>query len=715
MKKNRVIEKIVTEESTLNDPGNLLLLIYLGVIVFFLLLGSLTQASAQNSGAERGAEPGEPRAIEDVNGGELLISHGMDGTLRSAPLLSQKVNMSVSGMVVNTVVKQRFNNTSDDWVEAVYVFPLPDESAVKGLRMIVGERVIVGRIKEKKEARATYEQAKSEGKKTSLLSQKRPNIFTMAVANIPPKSVVEVEIEYLDTVRYRDGIFSLRFPLVVGPRYISGSPKPLAEKHIAFDGKGWSNDTDQVEDASEITPQVVKPSKPKQNPVQLQISLAPGFPVKDISSPYHGIDIADDSMGSYEIGFDGKVFADRDFVLEYRAANARQVSAALFQETTVDGHYTYLMLTPPFEKRDNRVPRDLLFVLDISGSMAGSSMRQAKEALIYSLSRLYQHDRFNIIVFNNTARKLYTTPLDATAENVEKARKDIIKLEATGGTEISSALALALDGRSDHERIRQVVFLTDGAVGNETALFSMIRQKLGDARLFTIGIGSAPNSYFMSRAATMGRGSYSHIGRVEEVSNKMRRLLEKLEQPVVTGLRLENIGGEQMEMYPSPLPDVYMGEPVVALIKSDKPLQNMRLSGMSMGKPWTIGLGAKDGKPRPGIATVWARKKIRTLMESLYFGETEEKVRSEVLKTALTHQLISKYTSLVAVEDAVSRPQGSNLENRQVRTNMPKGWQHNKVFGTSSQTATNSELLLVGGLLMMILGVLLRARNWRLK
>jgi Ca-activated chloride channel family protein len=714
MKKNEQ-SHTTQREDNICDPGKILVMIYLGAIVFFLLLGSFSQASATTQVPEQNIAEDDLQTVNEVKRGELLISRDSSENLTSAPLLSQNVDISVSGMVINTVVNQRFKNTSTDWVEAVYVFPLPDESAVKELRMVVGGRVIHGEVKEKKEARAIYEQAKSEGKKSSLLTQKRPNIFTMAVANIPPESVVKVEIHYVDTVHFQSGVFSLRFPMVVGPRYIPGNPLGGTEKRIAFDERGWAADTDEVADASQITPPVTGASEPLQNPVQLTISLTPGFPVKDLSSLHHGVTVVGDSMGSYEIVFDGQVYADRDFVLEYRAANEKEISAALFTESAPGGNYTYLMLTPPFQKRESRVPREVIFVLDISGSMAGSSIRQAKEALVYGVSRLHEQDRFNVIVFNNSARKLFSSSLDAHSENREKASKVISNLEASGGTEISAALKIALDGRTDHQRIRQVVFLTDGAVGNEEALFSIITRELGDARLFTVGIGSAPNAYFMSRAATMGRGSYCYIGKIDEVNTKMKTLLERLEQPVVTGLHLQAEDNSTIEMYPNPLPDLYMGEPLVALLKSDRPLEKVRLSGINMGKPWGIVVENKGEKSYAGIGLVWARKKISSLMASLHFGAAEEEVRREVVKTALNHHLISRYTSLVAVEEVVSRPQNSGLENQQIKTNLPQGWQHAKVFGASSKTATPSTMLLLVGSITLLVGLLLCRQAWRFR
>ncbi len=686
------------------DPGKILILVYVAIIVFFTLLGSITRVFAETSDSN---EAFNEVSLQEVKQGELLFAGSEESLYRPAPLVEQNVELTINGMVVNALVQQNFINTTSEWQEAVYVFPLPDESAVKSMRMVVGERVIVGEIQEKQHARNTYERAKKEGKKTSLLAQKRPNIFTMAVANIPPHGSIKVEIEYLDTVRFDSNIFSLRFPMVVGPRYIPGSPLVQPQKSIAFDETGWAVDTDQVVDASQITPPVVYPSEQPVTPVDLKLTLNPGFPVKDLVSLYHGVEINSLSETAHELKFDGKVFADRDFVVEYRAANDRKISASLFNETLNGEHYTYFMLMPPVEKTENVLPREVIFVLDKSGSMAGTSIRQAKKALQFAISRLSNRDRFNVIVFNNRASRYYAQPLPATQNNKVKALQKISALDAEGGTEIASALHLALNDNADRDRIRQVIFLTDGAVGNEKTLFELINNKLGDSRLFTVGIGSAPNSYFMSRAAVQGRGSSTYIGKLDEVNDKMTALFEKLENPVVTGLSLKTHGETPIEAFPSPLPDLYHGEPVVGVIKSLSPLESLNVSGMNMGNIWSVELKNEQNRVSTGVATLWARKKIKSLMTALNLGAAEAEIRSEVIDTALQHHLVTRYTSLVAVEQKVSRPVEQNLNSGQVKSNMPQGWQHNKVFGTSSRTATHSHAALIMGVLALLLGAIL--------
>ncbi|MBU0945382.1 MAG: marine proteobacterial sortase target protein [Proteobacteria bacterium] len=689
------------KKRALLDPGNMLFVLYVGFVLGLILLAMVVDGQAAVDRGDRGGY-----SLSEVRQGELLFPGTKAGEYLPAPRLSQDVEIYVSAMVARTVLRQRFLNGSRTWQEAIYVFPLPDESGVDQLRIRVGERLIEGEIREKIEARKIYEQARKEGKKASLLAQERPNIFTVSVANIGPGEEVEVEIEYQQVVELRDGTFSLRFPMVVGPRYIPGTPlaEEGDERELHFAGSGWSLATDQVPDAPRITPPVATARENPLNPLRLMVELAAGFPVARVESLYHGIRVADEGEGIQVIRFSGEVVADRDFVLEWEAEKLDSPHAALFSENRGQSDYLLLMLMPPQgENRGPAVARELIFVLDTSGSMAGPSIIQAREALVLALSRLHDSDRFNVIEFNSTARKLFSRAEAADNEHRKRAIRFVQSLQADGGTEIASALELALDGRQDHERIRQVIFLTDGSVGNEENLLAMIDSRLGDSRLFTVGIGSAPNSYFMSRAAAMGRGSFTSIGKVEEVQEKMMALFEKLEHPAVTALRVEDSKGQALEYYPHPLPDLYQGEPLLISLKRSGQSDGLRITGRLGDHPWQQQVAPRTVARRPGIARLWARKKIRTLMDSLALGGGEKEIRGEVLATALEHHLVSRYTSLVAVEKQVSRPPVQGLEQTTLPTNLPQGWQANKIFGGTSQTATPAARhLLLGGFLLLI-------------
>ena len=381
----------------LGDPGNLLLLGYITAIVCILVLGVLWDVAAAITEQDEGILP------ENVQRGELLVAME-NGQLQSAPLLSQQVSMQVSGITARVKVEQHFVNSDDHWIEAVYVFPLPDESSVDHLRLRVGERLLEGEIMEKEEARRTHEKAREEGRKSSLLVQNRPNIFTTRVANIGPGEEVTVEIEYQQTVRYADGVFSLRFPMVVGPRYIPGQPlvesrETLAsadttesvEQPMRLSSTGWAVDTYQVPDASQITPPVDLEGK-STIPVSLSIDLAAGISLSRLESLYHGIESEEMGEGHYSIHLTGEVKADRDFVLEWQPENAADAKAALFAETLGNNQYMLLMLMPPQTMSESPVPREMIFILDVSGSMAGTSIVQAKAAISMALGSLHPSD-----------------------------------------------------------------------------------------------------------------------------------------------------------------------------------------------------------------------------------------------------------------------------------------------------------------------------------
>ncbi|MCP3889432.1 MAG: marine proteobacterial sortase target protein [Desulfobulbaceae bacterium] len=684
------------------DPGNLLIFVYVTVMVCLFLLGSVLQIDAASLEVDRELSP------EEVQRGELLVIHD-DGSFVPSPLLSQKVHIEVSGITARVKVEQHFTNAGEDWIEALYVFPLPDESGVDHLRLKVGGKVIVGMIQEKEKARATYEQAKKEGRKSSLLVQKRPNIFSSRVANIGPGESVVVEIEYQQSVAFDSGIFSLRFPMVVAPRYIPGKPlRPLGIEGapIVMNSSGWGLNTDQVPDGSEITPSVdVNGEFPI--PVQLAIDLAAGMPLLRVDSLYHGLEKEKLGDGHYRLRLSGEVVADRDFVLEWQPKKEAVPNAALFAENRDGNQYMLMMLMPPQIKAQKPLARELVFILDISGSMAGASIVQAKAAITLALERMLPQDKFNVIAFNNSSHPLFGVAQTADQHNIAQAQQFVAGLQANGGTEMQPALKLALDGSSHHERLRQVLFLTDGAVGNEAELLALITRRLGDSRLFTVGIGSAPNSYFMSRAATLGRGTYTYIGKGSEVQSKMMEVFGKIENPVLSDLAITVNGSEvEMEAYPSPLPDLYLGEPLIVALRSGWENSTLQVSGNLAGRPWQASVDTSTYGERAGIGALWGRKKIRSLMESQALGADKESVRKEVVATALSHHLVSKYTSLVAVDDSVSRPQERIAKSAMVKTHLPNGWQKNAVFAGGSQTGTSSSLKIVLGVFLLLLASL---------
>ena len=642
----------------------------------------------------------------------LLREHGA-GELVAGPTLETRVEIDISGPLARSRVSQRFHNPGDDWAEGIYVFPLPDDAAVDHMRIETETKVLEGQIQEKEAARKTYERAKSEGRHASLVEQERPNVFTTHVANIAPGSEVTVEIEYQQSIQLDDGESSLRFPMVVGPRYVPGVPLSEGVGAPGDSGRGWARDTDRVPDASRVTPPVQPPGFGPINPVEISVDLAPGFEIDEITSPYHDI-VTEEVAGVTRVRLaEGAVPADRDFVLRWTAAPGSEPDAAWFGETLGDDHYALVMVMPPDQSVafTEPPPREVIFVIDTSGSMAGSSLDQAKLALVLALERLRPDDRFNVIEFNSETTVLFPVALHADSRNLRRALDYVRGLESQGGTRILPAIRVALaHQQASRGFLRQVVFLTDGSVANEQELFEAIRRDLGESRLFTVGIGSAPNSHFMRKAAQFGRGSFSHIGKPEEVSEKMEALFRKLESVVLRDITIAIPGAEILEQYPARIPDLYRGEPVVVALKLEEPLDWIAVAGRTGGEPWLIELDRDDVREGPGVHVQWARSKIAALMDArlgVHDERTLDDLREDTVDVALEHHLVSAYTSLVAVDVTPERRSYEALRSHALATNLPAGWDFGAVFGMA-QTATNAGLHVAVGLLLIASACLIR-------
>ncbi|WP_323762216.1 marine proteobacterial sortase target protein [Maricaulis sp.] len=616
--------------------------------------------------------------LSEINEGALLIKTIQPGRYIPAPMVATDISFDISGPVVRATITQRFENPTDAWVEATYVFPMPEDSGVDRLRMQVGDRFIEGEIQERQAARRTYEAARANGQRASLVEQERPNMFTTSVANIGPGETIIVQFEYQDVARFSDGRYRLTQPLGLTPRYIP-------------DGDGLqmvSTNSPAVSDASRITPPVMPSSaEPRDRlrlPVTITARLDAGFALGDIASLYHATLVERQTDGSARITLaDGPIPANHDFVLTWRPANPTAASAALFVEEWQGETYLLAQVLPPAELGNDtpRRARETIFVIDNSGSMGGASMRQARAALITALQRLEPGDRFNVIRFDNTMEQVFPQAVDATRGNVAIALAFARRLEAQGGTVMLPALNAALHDASpdDDSRVRQIVFLTDGAIGNEAELFAAIEAGLGRSRLFPVGIGSAPNGYFMSRAARLGRGTATQIGQVSEVEARMAELFTALERPVMTDLDALFPDGSLSEIWPAPLPDLYHGEPVTLTARLAGRDGYMVIEGQTADAPWRQTLSLADARDGHGIATLFGRNRIRALEETRFQDVPANRIDAAVLETALAFSLVSRLTSLVAVDVTPARPDETALASREVPAMVPDGWNLNAV------------------------------------
>ncbi|MEQ8262081.1 marine proteobacterial sortase target protein [Pseudohaliea sp.] len=622
-------------------------------------------------------------------------------SLRQASHLS----LEIHGLVAVAVLEQSFENRAAGWRHGVYSFPLPEQAAVRRLDFVLGERVIRGRVREREEAARVFAAAKREGRQAALVEQQRPNLFTSRIANIPPGETVRVRLELVLPVAYEDGVFSLRFPSTVTPRYIPG--QPLAGEP-GTPGESWSRPSDQVPDAHRITPfqhAADGSDAAPLNPLRLDLVLDAGVPLASVDALYHDLALERDGARYRARLRDDVAEMDRDLVLRWRPVRGAAPSAALYTEAVDGQHYAYLMLLPPRPGGEPPAPRELVLVVDRSGSMGGAPIEQARASVRAALAALRPEDHFNVIAFDDKVDALYPASRPASPEALAAARRFVDRLDARGGTEMRPALDLALPAQEQEGagRLRQVVFITDGAVGNEQALFARIRERLGRARLFTVGIGAAPNSWFMRRAAEAGRGTFVHVGRREEAGPAMDTLLARLASPVLTDIDVRWPAGA--DAVPAIVPDLYTGQPVLQTVALGKPLAGVvTLSGQRGGEHWsqTLRADAASGNA-PGVGTLWARGRVQALLDTLEVGADRAQVRAEVLPLALAHQLLTPFTSFIAVEERRARPEREEAGNSPVPNTRPAG-QAPQPFAFPA-TATTARARAWAGLLLLFIGV----------
>ncbi|AQS35778.1 marine proteobacterial sortase target protein [Shewanella psychrophila] len=660
-------------------------------------------------------------AVEITQGSFVYHKQGENEPQVAMPL-NTDVQMKISGWVNRVTVTQTFRNDSDYWLNGSYLFPLPNEAAVDHMRLIVGQKVIEGQVREREEAKKQFEQAKDAGQRASLVEQSRPNIFTTSVANLGPAETLVVEISYQELVKYEKGEFSLRFPMLVNPRYESelrsekDKSPPSTERLLAqFVDSSYGYGEGRGTGAK----------------VRIDIDLDAGTELSEITSVYHDIEKHPVTNTQYRLKLVGDTPANRDFVLKWSPVSGSEPVAAIYaqhgqthRETDASqesSDYALLMLIPPETGKSNGViARELILVIDTSGSMSGEAIEQAKKAMGYALAGLGVRDSFNIIEFNSNVHSLSPQSLPATAKNIGRANQFIRTLRADGGTEMGLALTRALGSEvksaylqeeehsdSDSARLKQVLFMTDGAVANEKDLFNLIEENIGHSRLFTIGIGSAPNSHFMERAAEKGRGSFTYIGNLDEVQQKIESLLYKIEHPQVTDIELHYGDGTIPDHWPISVPDLYANEPLLVAIKMRPKIyqasaSELIVSGMIGEQYWHSRLSLNERKSAAGLDLVWARKLIAAL-EMSEDGVNQTRVKKQVTALALKYHLVSQHTSLVAVEVSPAKPSSVVSNNASVVQSTPFGWQ--APVGYLPQTGGESRLLIMMGMILLGLGL----------
>jgi Ca-activated chloride channel family protein len=584
-----------------------------------------------------------------------LFFNGKDGSAPAvpAPVLGATVEVKVTGIIARTKVTQIFKNVSSDWVEGIYIFPLPADAAVDTLRMKVGNRTILGAIQDKEAARQTYAAAKQQGVKASLVEQQRPDVFTTAVAHIGPGETVEVAIELQQVVRWELGRFNLRFPMVVAPHPEEGAA-PVRRRL-------W-------------LPPVLRRGSAPINPFAFHADLNPGFPLAKVESPSHAITVVKGKQLHYAVDLaQGIAPADSDLVLEWTPAVGSEPRAVYYSEEVNGERYSLLMVMPPDAPGAvaSRLPRETVFIIDTSGSMEGTSIEQARQALLAGLSKLQPTDWFNVIRFSSDATSVFPESVPASPAALDQARRFIGGLRADGGTTLLPALQIAFHKPAPAGLVPQVIFATDGGLYDEEQVVRFLGTSLGRRRLFPVAIGSSPNTALLVRLAALGRGSFTAIDSVGKVAAAMGALFSQLESPMLQGIDVQ-WSDPAAEAWPARVPDLYLGDPLVVTAKSAADAGPVSVSGQRGADTWQDSFPAAADVKGAGIDKLWARKKIEALTASLRDGASPSEVQRAIAELGLRHHLVTDYTSLVAVDDQATAPSGLQPIRKVVPVNPPR-------------------------------------------
>src|SRR5579859_2711785 len=622
------------------------------------------------------------RASAGATGGSSQLQIiGKNGKVTgSVPLKHTAIKTEISGFVARTELTQEFENVQPQAVEAIYVFPLPHDSAVDGMTMKIGMREIRAVIKERDEARKIYEQARNTGHTAALLDQERPNIFTQSVTNIPPGGKVEITLSVIELLKYEAGVYEFAFPLVVGPRYIPGNPSSAGDH-------GTMPNTRQVPDASNISPPVAgvhTGDAHAGHDVSLEVTVTAGVPLGDVESPSHNILADRTGADSYHVQLaDENVLPDKDFILKYKVAGTGIGDAVLAHNDKSGGYFTLILQPPEKPAEESLVPRQMIFVLDTSGSMWGFPLEMAKKTIARALDNLRKDETFNLITFSGDTRILFPEPVPATAENVAQAKQVLAGAYGGGGTEMMKAIRTALGDDAgagkpmDADPVRVVCFMTDGYVGNDAEIVAEVK-KHPEARVFSFGIGTAVNRFLLAKMAEEGHGDVEFVTAPDQAQAAADRFYERVHSPVLTNISIDWNGLPVTEVYPREVRDLFSSKPIII---------TGRYTGAPAGKITIKGYqGTGDfartipvdfsvaGAANAALEKIWARHKVEALMSQDWSGiqSGNSAHKAEIIQVGLTHSLATQYTSFVAVEEKTVVSDGKPVQ-VEVPVELPKG------------------------------------------
>ncbi len=592
-------------------------------------------------------EPGELPRLELRAAGETLL----------LPLSHTAVQIRVTGPVARVEVKQTYRNPQPKPIEAIYVFPLPENSAVDGMTMIIGERRIVAEIKRRQEARQTYEDARRDGHTAALLEQERRNVFTQSVANIPPGETVDVVISYLQTLTYDAGRYEVVFPMVVGPRFVPGKPTGRRSGH------GSADDTDAVPDASRITPPVLGAGVRSGHDISLELLVDPGVAIESWEVPTHEVEEVSGGAPLHLRLAPHDRIPNRDLVLFYDVAGEKAQAALLTQARSQEGSSRYftLMVQPPALDVDALVgDRELVFVVDVSGSMSGAPLAMCQDAMREAIRRLRPSDTFNVITFASGEARRFEQPRPANDTHLQAALEFVNDLYAAGGTMMGLGVEAALSPEVASGRQRSVFFLTDGYVGNEDEITRLVRRFIGAlsqkqqrARVFSFGVGSSTNRALLDDIARYGNGLAVYASTRQDPLAAVNRYFNVIDKAVMTQVEVDWGDLTVNDVLPSVVPDLFATRPLVLHGKvTGSGRARIVVRGWA-NRRWIelpVEVDLDQTRADDVLGTLWARTKIEDLGRDAYSEEDPGQVAESITRLALEHRLVTAYTSFVAVD-----------------------------------------------------------------
>ena len=591
------------------------------------------------------------------------------------PLERTDVKSDIAGNLARVTVVQRFSNPSKTPIEALYTFPLPHEAAVDGMTFQIGERTIVGEIKKREEAAQVYAQARANGQNAALLDQERPNIFSQRVANIMPGQQIRVEISLTQPLVYRAGAYQWEFPTVVGPRYV----------------------TAETPDAGKITPPITPEGTKAGHDLTLQIHLQSAVALGEISSALHPIVV--DRSGDREANIalkEGATLPNKDFILRFAPRDNALQTGLVTRSDGKGGGWFQLVVQPPAQAATAQVSRkEMVFVIDQTGSQMGAPIEKAKETMRYCIQNLNAGDTFQLLGFNTDVYPCFPAPVEATPANTAQALAYLKPLEGGGDTDILRATDYALKIPGDPDRPRIVCFMTDGYIGNEAQITQYIREKGQGVRMFPFGVGNSVNRYLIDSMAREGRGVAEYALLNEDGQKLAARFYDRVANPVLLDVKTDWQGLPVAEVFPKLVPDVYESGPVVLTGRFTRGAAGeIVVKGRAAGRDWErrvpVDFSQADKDGAAGLPSAWARQKIEDLTNTTptqTSGETADDLRGQITDVALDYHLMSPYTSFVAVEPTVVNV-GGEQKTIEVPVEMADGVSYEGIFGANGARET---------------------------